>query len=228
MKKEICFLVMVLSLAACGHYDPDTCSAGPLPQGNSRLVAFGDSQTFGAKSCVEGQYFSWAYQVANERKLGLVMTAVPGTTFTDDAEFGTLMSFDFTPTDSVMMVIGFNDASNFGLDADHLALFKQNLADALTRVSPLVGSVVIGTCLHPLQYKLSMSPAAVLAYANATQEVVTALGLANVFIADVDLGFAGNPQYYRADDGVHILANAQHLVAAQMLKALDNQDAVAQ
>lgn len=215
MKKLFLLIGSALILTAC-HSSPDPTCYVPhqvvSPQG--RLVAFGDSQTAGFRACLDGYAFSWAYQMANDLRFEIFNQAVPGSNFVSAQESGAIATFAFQPTDTVAMLIGYNDMANYGEDPIHLTLFQQTLTETLQSLGPQVERVLVGTCVHPYYFFVNASPTAVMAYRQATRAAVAAANLPNVAVFDADWDFAGNSEYYDMDDGVHINTKGQLLMGA--------------
>jgi lysophospholipase L1-like esterase len=212
-------LILFLGLAACkGKPDYSQCYVPfPTPTTGARLIAVGDSQTHGARSCLvsngESYMYSWADKVANDKDLELVNQSVGGSMLTDAVESGVALSFTYQSTDTVVMLIGYNDMANFGLDPTHLDLFKTTLTNVLQTVSPQVHQILVGEAMYPLDYKGNASPQAVVLYRQAIENVVNGLALPNVTATVVDGSFAGQSWAYQGDDGIHITTAAQTIVA---------------
>ncbi len=215
---RLILVLISLSMVACAK-DNGGCKDPQTGHGTTRLVVMGDSQTAGhATETSKDCGYSWANILSKRLGMELLNGAVAGSRFTDHVESGVLLETTFKPTDTVVMLIGFNDMRNYDTDPAHLAEFEGALREVLIKISPQVSRIVIGTCLTPLSYELG-SPGARDAYRTTTKAVVSQLGLLNVTVLDVGDAINQDPAYFVAD-ALHLNLEGQNVVANDFGAAL--------
>jgi lysophospholipase L1-like esterase len=206
---QVFLLISILTLVACSP-DKD-CTGFRQGKGPTRIIAFGDSQTAGhaSESSLMCGY-SYANILAERHGMQLINTAVPGSEFVSEDQYGRLMTFEFRPTDHVIISAGFNDMGNHYSDPDHLALFRARLKEALARVAPLVDHVAVVTAFQP-PWDNAQTQAALALYRQTTRDVVAEVNFPNIYIGDAGDGTNHDPNYFA--DNVHFNFEGQTLIA---------------
>lgn len=186
--------------------------------GPNRLVVFGDSNSAGYRSEIDGCKYSFAYEIASQRGMPILNQAVGGTSLTHAAEGGLsqldqISSTSFQSDDTVVWLVGFNDAEFNGANAQKLSDFKSELAIAITQISSQVSQVIIATPIRLPNYPVG-SLAATNLYSQAVKDVVAILSVSNVTLIDITSDFQVNREDLKVD-GVHLTSEAQARLARE-------------
>lgn len=186
--KLLLLLATGLVLSSCAQNDSD--SKLDL---DTRLVAFGDSHTAGvplqretyihnlltglqARKTMMNNDFS-TYTIALDNQ------AVAGSLF--DNQYSRIMQYQFKKSDTVVMLLGYNDVAMYGTDVTRLNRFKTDLIAALTYIEQSGSSVYLGTCIYAPASTYAQQQGSRTAcdlYSDATKEV--GAKFANVKIVD--------------------------------------------
>ena len=150
--------LILLTLILVGCANQESTGLKPTPNFDNKIVAFGDSHTYGTS----GQQLSWPDQVT--KALGMLRTginyssqmntwfyldnqAMGSTKFDSPHQHGRMMSYAFKSSDTVVMMLGFNDVVFNGLDPAKLENFKTLLDEALTKIETQTKKVFVGNCI---------------------------------------------------------------------------------
>lgn len=183
--------LILLALSACAQITP-----------SSRIVAFGDSHTSG----VSYQPATYMNYLSGSLNIPIDNQAMAGSYFNSPNQFGRIMNYEFKDSDSVVMLIGFNDAS-LKSDTD-LDLFKTNLFTALNKIS--LRRVFVGTCI-----KVNVVKEYCDKYADATREIVRLFK--NVVLVDTNLLKVAEDQLI---DGVHFNLSVHKIISNIFMEAM--------
>lgn len=207
----------LLFLSACSNQNQhmSVCQV-TTPGSQSTIHSYGDSITFGVgatEPCNSYQAVFTADAKADSDDQG-----IPGSRL--DQEMSGIMSLQGQSSDINTLLPGFNDISQFGDDAAHLAQFQILLTNAITALSQQGKFVFVGTPIYAsLTMQAALIPqhtnANVDLYVNVIKSVVSTLqaqGLSNVVLVDTNAIF--NPEtmtygdFHPDDYGHSVLANA--------------------
>jgi hypothetical protein len=125
----------------------------------SRIVAFGDSHTYG--TLIQ----PLTYVEAITKQLGAKRTAINydspfnswydldnqamgGTKFDSKWQYQRIMSYEFRESDIILMLLGFNDVVYNGTDQAKLDQFKTQLKSALIKINQSGAKAYIGNCMR--------------------------------------------------------------------------------
>lgn len=214
-------VIAMLGLSACAKFDSDiktvpSANECAVPQAaRARLIAFGDSQSAGLVSKIGDCKFSFAYELADRLSLNIDNQAIGGTSLLagnvfGGSQFDQIILTQFETTDSVVWLVDYNDVAQYGMDANHLALFKIAFENALALLSAQTSHVYIATGLStiPGMSTYNYSPAAHALYQDAVTDIVNAAALSNVTLIDSDALFMPEPSDMVGDD-IHLNSTAQ-------------------
>lgn len=208
--KSIRSLIFLIVASCASQHEvvrrPDCPMKPPVDAGRPRLVAFGDSQTAGTRSCIAGTAYSWADRVAKDKNLDLYNEAVGGSIFLSYEQLGRILDFQYRSSDTVILFLGYNDQTRYGLNGDVISEFKSTLYSTLVFLSPKVSRVVLITTGYTHDYFDYGTPAGVSAYAQSIHDVFNSSTPPNVSIIDPPI--LTSLEFYE-EDHVHYSVQAQ-------------------
>lgn len=176
----------------------------------TRLVAFGDSHTFGKQSRIGFCRYSYAYDMAFKLDLNMINRAIGGSTLLDPSTVGPsqydmITTTVFQPTDLVVFQIGFNDVARYGDDSVALNRFHSSLSSALLSMSAQVSHIYLATPLPMIDYSFTKgSPASYDLYVQAIKSAAS--GIPNLTLLETKTLFTLKPEYVL--DRIHISSSA--------------------
>jgi lysophospholipase L1-like esterase len=144
-------IILLPFLAACSNVskqDPSISAQKTVCETDNCIIAFGDSITagYGTSNMNETSY---AGQIANHYQLELTDLGIGHSTLS--GEMPGILNYPYKPTQTVVMLSGYNDMRNFGTDATHLAQYGAQLKQAFDLWESLGIEVYIGNCLREVQ-----------------------------------------------------------------------------
>lgn len=217
-------LVVIVICAACSVRcsDPDTvpsatgdgktaddCSTQVI--GRPRLVVFGESQSQGLETSVNGCLYSFAFVLADKWNMNILDQARGGSLLLEAGAQGpsqkTMIDSTFLlPTDTVFWMAGYNDCARHGSDLGYLSQFKTELLAEVKKLGAKAQTVYIGTPIKGYFY--SQDPGSHALYVQAVIDVVAIAGLSNVALINMDDVFTpGLPDWQT--DQAHLLPEAE-------------------
>lgn len=175
------YFIMALLVASCGVRQEREGN----PRVATRLIAFGDSYT-----AYPGSYIN---QVASSLNKTLINNAVNGTRLASDNQAPLILKYSFQSTDTIIMLIGFNDVNYYQVDPQGLVDFKAQLEPVVARLRDLGLRTYIGTPAQRLPeadglygVNSSLTPQ----YAQVIRDVVA--GAPNIHLVDITSDFPIN------------------------------------
>lgn len=222
--RALIVVVLACGLMGCGKL-PAVRDCSVARAGQTRLVAFGDSQTMGVAAHIGFCEYSYAFVMAERLNLNILNRAIGGTTLEGagskgPSQYDMIMGTVFAPTDTVVFMPAFNDIARYGNDPVALARFQTVLTGLLTLMSGQVTHIYVATPLWMLNYQSPIftkgSDAAYDLYVQAIKDATQ--GLANVSVLETKTLFSISSSDVM--DHIHINPEAQFRLGNSLLGAL--------
>lgn len=219
-------LILLLSLVLIGCGKPvadDGISAKECAKdipGQTRIVFFGESQTEGVISNVQGCKFSYAYVMAESLHMNILNRAIGGSRLlyrspdNRPSQLEQINSTAFQLTDTVYFMAGYNEALYNGTSLNAVDAFKASLNSAILSMSQQVSKIYIAT---PVKTFYIQNAEAHALYVSAVEDVVA--NFPNVTLINSDSALVLTISDFLEDHN-HLTPAAQLELAGGLLSEL--------